>query len=234
MTFDAYVDLALAAYQYLRSRPEIDPKHLAILGHSEGGFIALVAADRMKRTSPPNALVLAAPLSKPYLTTIREQIAGQYASAVKAGIYSKQQADEGMLELNSIIAQVAKDGSAPAKMAPQFAPLFLPQNLKFLQNANQYDPQKIASALPANIDLLMLCGQKDQQVPCSDVKLLADGLKYAGNQRAEFVELPNVNHVFREVDGAPNPATDYTNPSKPFSKEAEMVITRFIKARLFR
>ena len=233
ITFDTYVDLALAAYQYLGSRPEIDPTRLAILGHSEGAFIALVAADRMKAATPPNALLLAAPLAKPYLVTLREQIAGQYATAVRAGIYTQQQADDGMAELDRIIAQVIKDGTVPEKMAPQFTPLFLPQNLRFLQNASRYDPQTIAASLPESINLIMICGQKDQQIPCDDVKLLVDGLKQAGNRKVAFVELPNVNHVFKEVEGTPNPTTDYTDPSKRFSREAERILAEFAQKGLF-
>ena len=48
----------------------------------------------------------------------------------------------------------------------------------------------------------------------------------------QFVELANVNHVFKEVEGVANPAMDYTDPAKPFSREAGRVITEFIKATL--
>jgi uncharacterized protein len=234
MTFDAYVDLALAAYKYLGSRPEINPAHLGILGHSEGGFIAMVAADRMKTATPPVALILGAPLSKSYLATIRDQISEQYANAVKAGAFTQQQSNDGMAELDRIIAQVNKDATAPEKMSPQFAPLFAPENLRFLQNANQYDPRKLAANLPAKIGVLVLCGQKDVQVPCDSAKLLADAFKQGGNKGVQFVELANVNHVFKEVEGIPNPGTDYTDPAKPFSREARRIITEFVKATLLR
>jgi uncharacterized protein len=232
ITFDVFVDLALAAYQYLGSRPEIDPAHLAILGHSEGGFIAMVAADRMKAAKPPAALILAAPLPKPYLAAIHDQIAEQYVNAVKAGAVTQPQANDGMAELDRIIAQVIKDATVPEKMSRQFAPLFAQQNLKFWQNANQYDPRKLAANLPAKIGVLVLCGQKDVQAPCDSVKLLADAFKQGGNKGMQFVELTNVNHVFKEVEGVPNPATDYTDPARQFSREAGRVITEFIKATL--
>ena len=233
ITFDAYVDLALAAYQYLGSRTEIDPERLAILGHSEGGLIAMVAADRMKTATPPAALLLAAPVCKPYLTTMREQILEQYAEAVKSGVYTQQQADDGMSELDRIISQVIKNGTAPEKMSPQFSMLFA-SNSRFLQNANQYDPPKLAANLPVNIKVLALCGRKDQQVSCDNVKLLVDGFKQGGNRGVQFAELTNVNHVFKEVEGVPDPATDYTDPAKPFSREAQRIITEFVKATLLR
>jgi len=234
MTFDAYVDLALAAYQYLGSRPEIDTARLGILGHSEGGLIAMVAADRMKDTTPPVALLLAAPLCKPYMKTMREQISEQYANAVKAGALTQQQADEGMTELDRIIAQVINDGVVPEMMSPEFAMIFIPDNVRFLQNANQYDPPILAANLPANIQVMVLCGRKDQQVPCDNAKLLVDGFKQGGNTGVRFAELTNVNHVFKEVEGVPDPGTDYTDPAKPFSREAQRIITEFVKATLLR
>jgi alpha-beta hydrolase superfamily lysophospholipase len=233
MTFDAYVDLTLTAYKYLESRPEIDPVRLGILGHSEGALIAMVAVDRMKPAPPPAALILAMPPAKPYMTIIHEQISEQYANAVKAGAFTQQQADDGMAELNSIIADVIKDGTAPEKMSPQFEMLFA-VNSRFLQTANQYDPPKLAENLPVNIKILVLCGRKDQQVPCDNVKLLVDGFKQGGNTGVQFAELTDVNHVFKEVEGVPDLAKDYIDPAKPFSREAQRIITEFVKATLLR
>ncbi len=42
--FTTDIDEARAAYAYLRSRPEIDPMRVMVLGHSKGTLIALVAA----------------------------------------------------------------------------------------------------------------------------------------------------------------------------------------------
>ena len=232
LTFDTYVDLALAAYHYLGNRPEIDPERLAILGHSEGGLIALVATDRMKTEIPPVALILAASASKPYMTLLRDQIAAQYESAVKAKAYTRRQADDGMAELDGIIAQVQRDATVPKKISPHFAKLFSPPNLRFLQTAHRYDPRKLAANLPANMGILVLCGSKDSQCPCSSEKLLADAFEQGGHNGMRFVKLANVNHVFKEVEGVPNPATDYTDPAKPFSHEAERVITDFIETTL--
>jgi len=42
----------------------------------------------------------------------------------------------------------------------------------------------------------------------------------------------NVDHVFKEIAGTPNLATDYTDPTKPFSAEATTLITAFVKSAL--
>jgi hypothetical protein len=47
-----------------------------------------------------------------------------------------------------------------------------------------------------------------------------------------LAELPNVDHVFKEVPGTPNPATDYGNPALHFSSEATTRLAAFTMANL--
>jgi hypothetical protein len=58
------------------------------------------------------------------------------------------------------------------------------------------------------------------------------GFQKAGNSKAVFYELANVNHVFKEVPGAPNPATGYGNRFLKFSQEATYKLADFVKANL--
>src|SRR3954465_4511258 len=48
-TLADYADDARAAVRFLADRKDVDPKRIAILGHSEGGLVALIAADKEKR-----------------------------------------------------------------------------------------------------------------------------------------------------------------------------------------
>jgi alpha-beta hydrolase superfamily lysophospholipase len=80
--------------------------------------------------------------------------------------------------------------------------------------------------------VLLLCGEKDVQVLCSDVQALADSFTKAGNKNAEFHAIPNMIHVFRIVTGAPSGAADYTDPTKPFSTDAAQYIQTFAKSAL--
>jgi hypothetical protein len=41
-----------------------------------------------------------------------------------------------------------------------------------------------------------------------------------------------VNHVFKLIEGATNLQTDYTDTTKPFSREAASRLTEFVKAHL--
>lgn len=45
-TYDALVGDVLSGVAFLRKRPEIDPERVGLFGHSEGGYLAALAADR--------------------------------------------------------------------------------------------------------------------------------------------------------------------------------------------
>src|SRR5258708_1842447 len=231
--FELYVQEAISGFNFLRSRPEVDPAHMLILGHSEGGLLALVAADRLKADGP-KALILAAPLSRPYLDTVREQITAQYTAAVKAKQVTQKDADTSLAELDAIIKSVLTEAKLPAKIDPPYNQLFNISTVKFLSEAGKYDPSQIAAHLSPLMPVLVMYGEKDIQVLCSDVTHLMTGFTRAGNQNASFHQLANVIHVFKEVEGAPNPNVliDYADPSKPFSKEAAQLLTDFVKTHL--
>lgn len=232
--FALYVDEARAAYAFLRARPEVDPRRMIFLGHSEGGLIALVTADQLKGSSDaPEALVLAAPFGFPYLETIRRQITDQYTQAEQAGQVTKEQADAALTELDRVIASLKQTGKVPADItAPALKQIFSPTNETFLAEVETYDPRQIAATLPPTLPVLVLHGAKDQQVSAADVQNLMQGFQAAGNTKAMLAELPDVDHVFKEVSGTPNPATDYGNPALHFSVEATARLAAFVKANV--
>lgn len=232
--FDLFVDEARAAYAFLRAQPEIDPRRTILLGQSEGGLIALVVTDRLKGGGDvPAALVLAAPLGSPYLETIQRQITEQYTQAQQAGQVTKQEADAALMELSRIIAGLKQSGKLPPEITtPALKQVFSPMNEKFLAEVETYDPRQVAARLPATLPVLILHGVKDQQVSTADVQNVLQGFQAAGNTKAMLAELPDVDHVFKEVPGTPNPATDYTNPALHFSSEAATRLLAFTKANV--
>ncbi len=231
--FDApFVDSAQAALAYLASRPEVDPAHLLLLGHSEGGLIALVLAQRLQASGHVPALVLASPLPERYLDLLREQIVAQYTAAVQAGQISTPQAQASIADLNAIVDGLRQTGQVPAGVgSAALRQAFVP-NAKFLYEADKYDPQAIAASLAPTVPVLVLWGTKDQQIPRAPLQALVDAFKRGGNSGVEYDELPNVDHVYKVVPGVPNPASDYTNPNLPFSQEAADRLTAFVRRAL--
>ncbi len=232
--FNLFVDEAQAAYNYLRSRPEIDPQRVMLLGHSEGGLIALVIANQLKGTpDQPAALVLAAPLGSPYLQTIQRQITDQYRAGQAAGQISQADADAAIADLNNIVTSLIQTQHLPATIAtPAFQQIFNPYNENFLAQVAPYDPMQLAAALPPTLPALILHGMKDVQVSTGDVDNVQRGFQTAGNARAARFELANVDHVFKEITGDPDPANEYTNPALPFSHEAVDRLNAFVASTI--
>jgi acetyl esterase/lipase len=231
--FDTFMDEAMAAYNLLKSRPEVDPQRIMILGNSEGGLFALVMADQLKANNGVKAVLLAAPLGSPYLDLIKRQLTEQYQQAVQLGQFKKEEADAALAELDQINKSLLETGKYPATInTPALKQLYTPANEKFWAQVSKYDPGKLAAGLPASFPALVLRGAKDSQVAAVDVQNVMQGFQKAGNNKVEFHELVNVNHVFKEVPGTPNPLTDYVNPAFPFSKEASQFTVAFVKANL--
>lgn len=232
--FQMFVDHARAAYDYLAARPEVDPARIMVLGHSEGALIALALYSGWgEGANPPAALALMAAPGKPYLDMIHGQVAAQLAEGVRAGLVKQAEADATLAELVSITESLLATGTVPADIKTQlFKQIFSPANLKFLSQIARLDPVKLAAALPTALPVLLLCGEKDAQVPCSDVRLLEVALRAVGSTGAEFAELPDVNHVFKEVTGTPRGVLDYGDPALPYSRAAGERLAAFAQRAL--
>ena len=224
---DTYVSEAQAAYQVLAQRPEVDPLRMAILGHSEGGLIALLVAHQVH---PPGlkGLILAMPMCEPYLVTIRSQVASQYAAAVASGACPQSVADEDMAMLDKVVGELQTTGGAPsrAKLRDSLQVLFAPANDYFLFTASQHDAAKLAHDL--DLPMLLYSGTRDIQITAPMIAKMKTAL--AHNPRAQVVELQNVNHVLKVVtEGS---VADYTDPKLPFSPDLDRTLGDWVKANL--
>lgn len=225
----AYVDCSQAAYHCLAACPQVDPKRLMILGHSEGGLIALIQA-KEKRPVGLKGLVLAMPLSEPYLKTIYDQIAKQFEVAVKAGNCPQPEADRQLATLAQVMEELKTTKTAPSrdKLAPSLRPVFSPANDSFLGSCANYDPADLAKDL--SVPALVLSGTKDGQITRPMVEHLMTGFK--NKPQVKWIEFKDVNHVLKEINGTPKPVEDYVNPKKPFSAELDKQLVDWLKKNI--
>jgi alpha-beta hydrolase superfamily lysophospholipase len=232
LDFNTYTATARAGLQYLRNRSEIDPSRILILGHSEGALISLVLASN--NANQAKALALINGLSKPYLQTIRDQATAGVSASIAAGQMSPSQGEQILSALDSIGKTLVQTGMLPdaAQIPPALRSLFVPANAKFLATVSQYDAGLIAASLPKTLPVLVTCGEKDIQIPCSDVQNVLDGFRRAGNNRVTSISLKNSNHVLKVVEGESKGTADYVNPDLQFSDQMKQALIAFVKANL--
>ena len=162
-----YADDIRAAVAYLRSRSDIDPARIALLGHSEGGMVApmVAATDTTIR-----AIVL---LAGPAFTG-RKILEYQYGRQIDLAQVSSAKRDS---LRRSLPAQIDSMRSVPW--------------MRFFQD---YDP--LPTARRVHSAVLILQGEGDIQITPDQAPALAAAFRSAGNQRVTVRVFPRLNHLF--------------------------------------
>lgn len=229
--YGLFLQEAWDAFDVLASQPEVDPSRIVILGHSEGGLFALDMATDASRVARPAGLILAAPLSARYFDVLREQIGDQYDALAAQGKLTEAQAKALIGQLDEAIAEIRETGKLTMTLAdPSLRLLLGPANVAFLYQADQRDPLKLAAEVPDDMPVLIIHGAKDDQVTTAQVDGLAAAFEASGHTHLTRLDLPDANHIFRVIEGVPDPARDYRDTSLPFSPEIEPALREFMAA----
>jgi uncharacterized protein len=173
-----FADDIRAALAYLRTRTDIDPRRLGLVGHSEGGVIApMVAA-----TDPSlRAIVLIAGTAR----TGREIIAFQQRQAV---------------DTNPMIAPESRDSIFAAMQEQFYAGSAQQPWLRFFLD---HDPLPVARQV-SRTPVLIVHGETDRQVTVDQAETLAAAFREAGNRDVTVRTFADVNHLLlHDPDGNP-------------------------------
>jgi hypothetical protein len=206
VTIPDYVADVQAWTRVIRQRTKV--RCIWLLGHSEGGLVAMAAA---KNPDACGLLLVAAP-GRPMGEILREQLK---ANPATGPLLSQA--------LPAIDAPEAGKRVDTATMNPALMRIFRPEVQGFLISAFSYDPQRLLAGYGKPV--LILQGQRDLQVREAD----AQALKLA-DPTATLVLLPNVNHVLKSVasdDVSANIAT-YRNSSLPLAPGVVQSIADFL------
>jgi pimeloyl-ACP methyl ester carboxylesterase len=180
-----------------------------LIGHSEGGLVAMAAA---KDAPGICGQVLISAAGRPLGVVLRDQLKANPANAPVLG--------QAMAAIDSL-EQGRRVNTA--ELHPALQGLFGPQIQGFLMSVFSYDPGYLLSGYRKPV--LVLQGQRDIQVSEAD----AQRLKQAAPQ-ATLVLLPDVNHVLKSVassDVRANLAT-YADPALPLAPGVGSAISDFI------
>ncbi|HZT75150.1 MAG TPA: alpha/beta fold hydrolase [Vicinamibacterales bacterium] len=178
-----YAEDLRAAVHYLADRKDVDPKRIAVVGHSEGGAVALMAAEKDKRIAAV-ALLAANGVSGSELV-----LAQQRHLLDRLSLTPEQKQER--IDLQKKINDAAVTGKGieqlPANVRGQVTS---PEFQSLLAN----DPEKIVPKVKQPI--LIVQGELDTQVDPSN----ADRLEQLAKSRkkestSDEVKLPGVNHL---------------------------------------
>ncbi|NMB80743.1 MAG: alpha/beta hydrolase [Ignavibacteria bacterium] len=235
---------ALAAVEYLKTRSEVNHKKIGIMGHSEGGmiapmaasssddvaFIILLAGPGMKGS---DLLALQTELILKANGTPPDKIDESVKTNTAAYKIVVEQSDSALAykELEMLFDEQIANLTEEEKKSPEYSrdnfkrtasTLLSPWFRFFLK----FDPKEYLENI--HIPVLALNGEKDLQVPPKEnLSLIEEALKIAGNKNFKTVELPGLNHLFQNSKtGSPN---EYGIIEETFSPAALELIGGWIK-----
>ncbi|HMN71275.1 MAG TPA: alpha/beta hydrolase [Rhodoblastus sp.] len=183
-----------------------------LLGHSEGGLVAMAAAAR--RPAHVCGLALVATAGRRLGDVLKEQLRANPANAPLLAA-----ADA------AIDALAAGRRVDAARLHPALAPLFRPAVQRFLVSAFALDPADLIARVDRPV--LILQGGRDIQVGLADAARLKGACP-----SAMLTILPDVNHVLKRVtsdDRGANLAT-YADPNLPLAPGVVEAIAAFVGA----
>jgi uncharacterized protein len=214
-TSEDFAGDVLAGLNFLTGRQEIDGKKLGLIGHSEGGIIAPIAAARSKDVA---FIVLMAGTGVPGSQILEAQL----QLILKAGGSSESERKterDVQKRLIDIVTHEKDEKVAKAKLATAVKEIraamsdsekkALADNPGALSEAAMdalnnawfrffltYDPRPRLRTVRCPV--LAINGEKDLQVPAKEnLAEIEKALKAGGNRHVKTVELPGLNHLFQ-------------------------------------
>lgn len=242
-TSENYAGDVLAGVAYLKTRKEIDPRKIGLIGHSEGGMIAPHAATKSKDVAfivmmaglgqtgidlvlSQNDLVLKAGGADP--ATIKE--AGTMFTNIFAIL--KKEPDKAAAEKQMREMVAARVAAMTEAQKNAFAPVLASLNKQMSSYSTGwfryflfFDPAPMLRKV--RIPVLALFGEKDLQVPATEnLPLIREALKAGGNKDYTALTLPGLNHLFQtSTTGSPS---EYSQIEETISPAALKIISDWI------
>ncbi len=242
LTFqEIFLKEAQGALAYLGAQPNVDPGRLTVIGHSEGGMIALAVADDPGHAPAPARLALIEPQYAPIIDILDSQISDQIIGVAAAGLITGHQEQAliawlragldatrtGALFADPLISPFPDATGVVAQFQDAISALaYSTVNRKMLQTENQLDPKALAARVTTAGSVLVTCGTKDINTPCDQVRPLVQAF---ARGVAQLAVLPNTIHDLRDIgsaDATTIPAADY--PNYPFSSKLTRTLGLFL------
>ncbi len=205
-------DYARDAHEWAKvARDKTGARCAWLLGHSEGGLVALTAGQDKADLC---GIIAVSAMGRPFGTVLREQFRANPANAPI------------MAAAEKVIGELEAGRDPPSDTPPILKAFFRPEVVPYLKDMMAKDSAELAGSL--DLPLLIVSGDLDIQTPVVDARSLA-----AAKPEATLVIAKGVNHVLKSPAGndrAANLAT-YSDPSLPIAPVVVDAIADFVKAK---
>jgi uncharacterized protein len=199
--FKDYVDDAASLVNYLRSSGKFS--HVIVVGHSEGGLVAILAAQRL----PIDRLVLLTTAARRQGDLVKDQLQQKLPPDVYAPIGSAIDA----IMAGQTVDPPPRGLDIPPAMQPSIASAF---------TEDPINPLKKIEA-----PTLIVGGGRDLQVARVDFLALS-----TASPMAKTAWLPDMNHVLVDVADEADDYAAYNQPERPLDSGMIDAVTNFILA----
>lgn len=242
-TTENFATDAQAAVEYLKTRKEVDPKKIGVVGHSEGGLIAQIVA---VNSNDVNFIVLLAGPGLPGkdILLLQGRLIGKASGGKEEAINKAMKLNEKMYDVilsesenavaekkikalyeeyyNTLSTEERKEADDGKQMFEQGVKQLTSPWLRFFM---KFDPRPILENV--TVPVLALNGEKDLQVPPKEnLSEIEKALNVGGNKNFKTIMLPNLNHLFQTaITGSP---TEYGTIEETFSPDALKIIKDWI------
>jgi pimeloyl-ACP methyl ester carboxylesterase len=244
-TSEDFAGDVLAGLAYLRTRPDVDPQKIGLIGHSEGGEIAPMVANRSSDVAfivllagpglPGDEIILAqgeflmkqAGASDSLLARTRTFQQKLYAAVKEehepAALGKRIKAVHAEYRASLTTAEKELAGATQDSAELSVKVLGSPWFRYFLT----YDPRPALTHVKCPV--LALIGEKDMQVPPkANIPELEKALRAGGNKDVTVRELPHLNHLFQTCENGS--VTEYAKIEETFCPSALDLIAQWIVA----
>lgn len=239
-TVEDHVTDVEAGVAFLKTRAEIDPTRIGLIGHSEGGVIAPVVA--AKSSDVAFVVSLAGPAvsgaelnpmqvralleaSQAPAPVIEEIVLGQQNLMKLLVADASEEQLRAAVKALAIVAAKLTPGAKPDDVAAQKAAAreLIPLLSPWFRSWAKLDPALHLAKV--EVPILIMIGDKDLQVPAGP-NLDKAKLALAGNPELRVEQLPGLNHLFQTAKtGAMD---EYVTISETFSPAALEIMTKWL------
>lgn len=235
-----------SAIEYLKSRNEINKKQIGLIGHSEGGIIAPMVANKSKDVAFI-ILLAGTGLQGDQILLSQQKLIGKASGISDEALQENElinrkafdvvkesnSLEQLEVDLTNLLNQFLVDN--PTTEIPQgvssedFVKLQVAQVTNpWMRYFIKYDPSPALEKVKCPV--LALGGEKDLQVPSKEnLEAIKKALSKGGNKKITIKELPNLNHLFQESNtGTPN---EYATIEQTLSPIALNEILKWIQSQ---